>query len=103
MDRITPGDVLVISAGGIAHTAMIGGILGGYVRQKGGVGIICDGAIRDVAELAAFDDFSVFTRFVTARGPTSADRGSVNTPVLFGGQEISPGDLILGDDDGLAD
>ncbi len=102
LDLMAKGDVLVISAGGDGETAMIGGILGGLLRDKGCAGLICDGAIRDVAELAAFDDFSVYSRSITPRGPVSFERGSVNTSVQFGGQEISPGDLILGDDDGLA-
>ena len=45
--------------------------------------------------------FSVFTRHVTPRGPWSAERGAVNAPVVFGGQIVGPGDLLIGDDDGL--
>lgn len=100
-DRIEPGDVLVIAASGHAETAMIGEIVSGYVRRRGGVGLVCDGAIRDVATLAAWPDFSVFTRFVTPRGPSSANRGTVNGPAVVGGRIVSPGDLVIGDDDGL--
>ena len=101
-DQIKSGDVLVIAADGHRDTAMIGEIIGGVVKRNGGVGIICDGAIRDVGEIAKWDGFSVFTRHVTPRGPSSAEKFDVNIPVVFGGQEISPGDLIIGDDDGLA-
>lgn len=101
LDLIGPGNVLVIAAGGHRDTAMIGEILSGHVRRRGGAGVICDGAVRDVGEIAGWDDFSVYSRFVTPRGPTSLERGAINLPVQFGGQEISPGDLIIGDNDGL--
>ncbi len=101
LDLIAPGDVLVIAAGGHGETAMIGEILGGHLRRRGAVGLVCDGAVRDVATLAGWDDFSVFTRSVTPRGPSSAERGAVNRPVVIGGRLVSPGDLVIGDDDGL--
>lgn len=95
------GDVLVIAAQGHRRSAMIGGILGGCLRSRGGAGLICDGAVRDVAELAAWRDFSVFARCITPRGPISFVHGEVNVPVEFGGRQISAGDLVIGDDDGL--
>jgi regulator of RNase E activity RraA len=101
MDIIGPGDVLVIAAAGHAESAMIGEILGGHIRRKGAVGIVCDGAIRDVGMLASWTDFSVFARSVTPRGPSSAERGEINRPVTIGGAIVSPGDLLIGDDDGL--
>jgi regulator of RNase E activity RraA len=102
VDLVAPGDILVIAAGGHAGTAMIGEIVSGHVRRRGGVGVICDGAVRDVATLAGWADFAVFTRFVNPRGPASASEGAVNAPVTLGGCPVFPGDLILGDDDGLA-
>jgi 4-hydroxy-4-methyl-2-oxoglutarate aldolase len=101
IDHIGPGDVLVMAAQGRADTAMIGEILSGQARRRGAVGVICDGAVRDVATLAQWSDFSVFTRHVTPRGPLSAEHGAVNAPAVFGGQIVNPGDLIIGDDDGL--
>ena len=97
-----PGDVLMIAAGGNAQFAMIGEILSGHLRNRGCAGVVCDGAVRDVATLAAWTDFSVFSRWVTPRGPTGAVRGQVNLPVTIGGRLVSPGDLVIGDDDGLA-
>jgi 4-hydroxy-4-methyl-2-oxoglutarate aldolase len=101
LDLIAPGDVLLIAAAGHAETAMIGEILGGHLRRRGGRGVVCDGAVRDVAELASWDDFAVFARCVTPRGPSSAERGAVNLPVVVGGRLVAPGDLIIGDDNGL--
>lgn len=101
MERIGPDDVLVISAEGRDDAAMIGGILCGHVRARGGAGVICDGAVRDVMELAEWTDFSVFARFINPRGPDSIAHGDVNLAIPFAGKTIRPGDLIIGDDDGL--
>ncbi|ACL56226.1 RraA family protein [Methylobacterium nodulans] len=101
LDLIGLGDVLVIAAGGHAETAMIGEIVGGQLRRRGGAGLVCDGAVRDVGTLAGWSDLPVFTRFVTPRGPASAERGAVNAPVVIGGALVTPGDLVIGDDDGL--
>lgn len=101
IDLIQPGDVLVIAANGDAETAMIGEILGGQLRRRGGCGIVCDGAVRDVAQLAVWTDLSVFSRSITPRGPVAMERGEVNATVSIGGRLVSPGDLLIGDDDGL--
>jgi regulator of RNase E activity RraA len=101
LDQIGPGDVLMIAADGHRQTAMIGEILGAHLRRRGSAGLVCDGAIRDVATLAGWSDFSVFTRSTTPRGPASFGAGSVNVPVMIGGRQVMPGDLIIGDDDGL--
>ncbi|MBG1232125.1 RraA family protein [Aestuariivirga litoralis] len=102
LDEMARGDVLVIAAQSNAQHAMIGEILGGHLRRIGAVGVICDGAVRDVAELAGWKDISVYSRSITPRGPTGAAAGEVNVPVTFGGVLISPGDLVIGNDDGLA-
>jgi regulator of RNase E activity RraA len=80
---------------------MIGDILSGHLRNKGVSGVICDGAVRDTGTLGRWDDFAVFSRWITPRGPNGADRGAVNLPVVIGGCLVSPGDLVIGDDDGL--
>ena len=101
LDIIGRGDVLMIAAAGNSEFAMIGEILGGHIRSRGAAGVVCDGAVRDVATLASLPDFSVFARFVTPRGPASAERGAINSPVVIGGTLVTPGDVIIGDDDGL--
>jgi 4-hydroxy-4-methyl-2-oxoglutarate aldolase len=101
LDIVGPGDVLCVDAGGNAEWAMIGEILSGQLRRKGVAGLILDGAVRDVATLAGWDDFAVHARHITPRGPTGAALGTINAPVTIGGARVDPGDLILGDDDGL--
>ncbi|MFO1038166.1 MAG: RraA family protein [Geminicoccaceae bacterium] len=95
------GDVIVIAAGGRMDAAMIGELLSGAARLKKVAGVVVDGAVRDVGTLVSWPDFPVFARGRTARGPSSMERGSVNETVVFGGVPVTPGDLILGDDDGL--
>ncbi|WP_245289598.1 RraA family protein [Agrobacterium sp. D14] len=101
MDLLQFQSVLVIAANGHRETAMIGDILGGYARKNGATGLVCDGAVRDVGRLTQWDDFSVYARSVAPLGPRSGERGAVNIPVGIGGKIVSPGDLVLGDDDGV--
>jgi regulator of RNase E activity RraA len=101
LDVIQRGQVLVIDAGGYREAAMIGDILSGHLRNKGVAGLVCDGAVRDTGTLGSWDDFSVFSRWINSRGPTGAARGEINLPVTIGGCRIMPGDLVIGDDDGL--
>lgn len=98
---IRPGEVLMIDAGGQTSHAMIGDILGGHLHRRGAAGLVCDGAVRDVAGLAAMQGLSVHSRGVNPLGPTAARAGEMNGPVTIGGCKVNPGDLIIGDDDGL--
>ncbi|MBL9034422.1 MAG: RraA family protein [Rhodospirillaceae bacterium] len=95
------GDVIVVAAGGRRDAAMIGELLSGAARRKGIAGVLVDGAVRDVGTLAQWTDFQVFTRWITPRGPSSMERGSVNQPIVFGGVAVSPHDLVVADDDGI--
>ncbi len=63
--------------------------------------MLVDGAVRDVGTLAQWSDFHVFARWITPRGPSSMERGSVNETIIFGGVPVSPFDLVIADDDGL--
>ena len=95
-----PGDVIVVDAGGDLTNALIGELmLGTMVFRKLG-GIVLNGAIRDSAELRR-QDFPVYAAGVTHRGPYKDGPGEINVPVAIDGMVIEPGDLVLGDDDGL--
>ncbi|MFJ1254431.1 RraA family protein [Cupriavidus sp. CuC1] len=95
-----PGDVLVIDAGGDLQNAVVGGILSYYAASIGVVGVVVDGAVRDVAELRE-REFPVYARGVTHRGPYKDGPGEINVPVSVGGMVVRPGDVLVGDQDGL--
>jgi regulator of RNase E activity RraA len=95
-----PGDVLVIDAGGILNNAVVGGILSFYAAHIGVLGVVVDGAIRDVAEIRA-REFPVYARGVTHRGPYKDGPGEINVPICVGGMVVNPGDIVVGDQDGL--
>jgi RraA family protein len=95
-----PGDVLVIDGGGDLANAAVGGILSFYAAHIGVAGLVIDGAIRDVAEIRS-RDFPVYARGVTHRGPYKDGPGEINVPVSVGGMVVNPGDIVVGDQDGL--
>jgi regulator of RNase E activity RraA len=95
-----PGDVLVVDAGGDLNNAVVGGILSFYAAHIGVVGVVIDGAIRDVAEIRS-REFPVYARGVTHRGPYKDGPGEINVPVSVGGMVVNPGDIVVGDQDGL--
>ncbi len=101
IDAAQAGDVLVIAAGGRSDAAMIGELLSTAARLKGIAGVVLDGAVRDVATLAEWPDFHVFTRWITPRGPSTMESGAVNRPVEFAGVSVSPYDLVIADHDGV--
>ena len=95
-----PGDVLIIDACGNLDNAVVGGILSFYAASIGVAGLVIDGAIRDVAEIRE-REFPVYARGVTHRGPYKDGPGEINVPVSVGGMVINPGDIVVGDQDGL--
>lgn len=95
-----PGDVLLIDAGGDLNNAVVGGILSFYAASVGVAGVVIDGAVRDVAEIRE-RDFPVYARGVTHRGPYKDGPGEINVPVSVGGMVVNPGDVVVGDQDGL--
>jgi len=95
-----PGDVIVIDADGDLSNAVIGGILSFYAATLGTVGVVLDGAIRDVAEIRE-RDYPVYARGVNHRGPYKDGPGEINVPVSVGGMTVRPGDIVVGDQDGL--
>jgi len=95
-----PGDVLVIDARGCVSNAVWGEIQGICALKKGVAGIVVDGAIRDVAAMREAR-FPVYCRSVTPAGPHKGWADSINVPIQCGGIPVIPGDLVLGDDDGV--
>lgn len=95
-----PGDVIVVDAGGELTNALIGEIMVGDAILKKLGGIVINGAIRDSEEIRSMS-FPVFAAGVTHRGPYKDGPGEINVPIAIDGMVIEPGDLIIGDGDGL--
>lgn len=100
LDIAQSGDVIVVDAGGDLSNALIGEMMVAYAVKKGVAGIVINGAIRDAASIGA-GDFPLFAAGVTHRGPYKDGPGEINVPIAIGGMVIEPGDLVIGDDDGL--
>lgn len=100
LDMAQPGDVIVVDAGGDLTNAITGELMVAYAIKKRLGGFVINGAIRDAATIAA-GDFPVFAAGVTHRGPYKDGPGEINVPVSINGMVIEPGDMIVGDDDGL--
>ncbi len=101
MDMAEPGDVIVIDAGGYMDRAIFGELMATYCKTRGIKGIVCDGAIRDRGGLAAMEGFQVYARSATPNGPYKNGPGEINVPVVIGGKIVYPGDIVVGDDDGV--
>lgn len=95
-----PGDVIVVDGGGDLTNALIGELMASSMIKAGIAGIVVHGAIRDAGWIAAHD-FPVYAAGVTHRGPYKDGPGEINCPVALDGMVIHPGDLMLGDEDGL--
>ena len=100
LDSAQRGDVIVVDAGGWLDNAIIGELMAARLRQRGIAGIVIWGAIRDSAELGA-GSYPVYAAGVTHRGPYKNGPGEINVPVVIGGMPVNPGDIIVGDADGL--
>lgn len=95
-----PGDVIVVDGKGDLSCALIGEIMSTQAAASGIAGIIIDGAVRD-ADALSVGAFPVFAAGLNPCGPTKSIAGRVNYPVSVAGAAIAPGDLIIGDADGV--
>lgn len=102
-DLAEPGDVIVLATGGVTECACFGDMTATRWKAKGIEGVVIDGACRDVAGLRALG-FPAFAREVTPRNyhyPAGLEHGAVNVPVVCAGAVVEPGDIVIGDDDGV--
>src|SRR3954470_3395988 len=99
-DFCRPGDVMVVDADGDIDNALVGGIMTFAAAALGLAGMVLDGAIRDVAEIRE-RTFPVYARGVTHRGPYKDGPGAINVFVTVGGMPVQPGDIVVGDQDGI--
>jgi regulator of RNase E activity RraA len=100
LDMAQPGDVIVVDAGGDLTNSLFGELMVNYAIQRRIGGVVLNGAIRDLDVIAA-GSFPVYAAGVTHRGPYKDGPGEINVPIAIDGMVIQPGDLILGDADGL--
>jgi RraA family protein len=95
-----PGDVIVVDGGGDLSNALIGELMTTTAIRQGVAGFVINGAIRDLDVIGA-GTFPVYAAGVTHRGPYKDGPGEVNVPVAIDGMVVHPGDLMLGDADGV--
>jgi len=100
LQRAPAGSVIVASVGGLYHFGYWGGLMATAAKARGLAGLAIDGCIRDSAEIARMG-FPVFCRGFCIRGTVKVTLGLINYPIHFGQETIFPGDLILGDEDGM--
>ncbi|MEW6340709.1 MAG: RraA family protein [Pseudomonadota bacterium] len=95
-----PGDVIVVDGKGDQTCALIGEIMATQAHATGIAGFVIDAAVRDSHELV-HGDFPVFSAGLNPCGPTKSVAGRVNAPISAGGTSVNPGDLVVGDADGV--
>ncbi|MES2185966.1 MAG: RraA family protein [Pseudomonadota bacterium] len=95
-----PGDVIVVDAGGDLTNSLFGEIMAATAVKIGLAGVVLNGAVRDAEEIRR-GDFPLYAAGVSHRGPYKDGPGEINVPIAIDGMVIEPGDLVLGDADGL--
>lgn len=100
LDLAQPGDILVVDAQGDMSNAIIGELMVMWAKKRGLGGFVIDGAIRDIGALKKMD-IPVYAAGITPAGPYKDGPGEINVPVSCGGVVINPGDILVGDEDGL--
>lgn len=100
LELVKPGDVIVVDGGGDVSRALVGEIMKAIAERRGAAGFVIDGAIRD-SQAFAQSDFACYARAAIHRGPYKNGPGEINVPACIGGCVIAPGDIVVGDEDGV--
>ncbi|MGY4353029.1 regulator of RNase E activity RraA [Bradyrhizobium sp. GM7.3] len=100
MNLAKPGDVIVVDAQGATDNANAGELMVTWMQHRKLSGLIVDGAVRDVAAIRNMT-FPVYAAGITPRGPYKDGPGEVNVPVSCGGVTVTPGAIVVGDQDGV--
>lgn len=100
VEQCRPGDVLVVATASPSTDGLFGELLATSLAARGVRGVVLACGLRDVADLREMA-FPAWSRAVSAQGSVKATAGAVNVPVTLGNQVVHPGDVVLGDDDGV--
>jgi len=100
LELVRPGDVIVVDGGGYEGRALVGEIMTSVAASRGAAGIVIDGAIRDAGAIGR-NSFPCFARSAIHLGPYKDGPGAINVPVSVGGMVVGPGDIVVGDEDGV--
>jgi regulator of RNase E activity RraA len=100
LKHVQPGDVIVVNGGGDLSRALLGELIGGKAKVKGVVGFVIDGAVRDATGLEEYS-MPVYARALTPAGPYKDGPFALAAPVAVGGVVVSPGDIVVADEDGV--
>jgi regulator of RNase E activity RraA len=101
LDVAQPGDIVVIDTRGVSQTAVMGDLVATKARHRQIGGFVVDGPIRDLPGILALGDLPVFARRVTPVGPLHRGPGEINHPICAGGVVVHPGDVVIGDLNGV--
>lgn len=95
-----PGDVIVVNCSGFYEAGYWGDLMSLGAKTKGIAGLVIDGCVRDADDIEAMG-FPVFSRGLCIRGTSNFGEGTLNEPIMMGEYPVHPGDLIVGDRDGV--
>lgn len=95
-----PGDVLVVDANGYTEAGLMGELMSRSCQVQGLNGSIVDGAVRDIDDIEEMA-YPVYSRGISPKGSYKSHPGSINVPISCGGLEVHPGDIIVGDAEGI--
>lgn len=100
LEMAQPGDVIVVDGGSGINRSLAGEIMISYLEQRGIAGIVVDGCLRDEDALRRMS-IPVYCTGITPQGPYKNGPGEINVPIACGGQVVFPGDILVGDADGI--
>jgi RraA family protein len=100
LDLAQAGDVVVVDVQGELTNSIMGELMALWAKKRGIGGVIIDGAIRDIGALKKMD-LPIYAAGVTPAGPYKDGPGEINVPVACGGVVVHPGDILIGDEDGI--